>query len=71
MSKMTNEELITKLLKENLDLQKNLKECKISACEIIGILCCIGGGLNDNIKKYNKTQMKDLFLIKHLAETIL
>lgn len=68
---MTNEEIIVKLLKENLKMKETLEECFEYASSITGKLFCIGGGLNDNIKNYTQDQMKDLIFIASSAKAII
>jgi len=67
---MTNEEIITKLLRQNLQYESILRCIYEDASEIHSILYCIGGGLNDNIKNYTSNQQKDLFRFAHLSQNI-
>lgn len=67
---MTNEEMITDLLRENLEFKKLLGEINESTRDIHGILYAVGAGLNDNVKQFTKEQMKDLFAIAEIIEYI-
>ena len=68
---MKKEEAITILVVENLSMRQRLKEIYEMAQRIKGKIYCIGGPLNDNVKQYNKDQMKDFFDIAGYADGIL
>lgn len=52
-------------LKCELELaRKNLREINL-------ILCCVGGGLNDNLLGYNKAQKIELAKINYLTQEAL
>ena len=68
---MTDQELIIKLTKENIEMKQTLESNRESACDIIARLINVGAPLNDNLLGFNKEQRSFLFDIKHLAEAIL
>lgn len=68
---MTNEEVIAKLVKENLELKEQRSKMTNVAEEINSMVCCIGGPLNDNALKYNNKQLLIFWKIHKLVEEII
>lgn len=65
---MTKDELISKQQLEIEALKKRLKLATQDKDEIISILVCVGGLLNDNFLQYSIEQRKPLHRILELAE---
>ena len=68
---MTNEELITRLTKQNEEMKDILKECFDDAQSITSSLYSVGGPLNDNILNFNKEQRNFLRRIDVFAQNIM
>ena len=60
---MDDQERICKLLVEREDLSDEVKRLKESMTAIRGILYCIGGPLNDNVRQYTRDQLQPFFQI--------
>lgn len=67
---MNNKDIIVNLTRENQKLKKFLKEARSEAKDIVIKIYCIGGPLNDNVKKYNSSQMLDFQYIADSAKNI-
>jgi hypothetical protein len=65
---MTKDELIAKQQLEIEHLKLRLKWAREDKSEIAKILTCIGGGLNDNLLRYDRTQKAELYEILILAQ---
>lgn len=66
---MDDQERICKLLVEREDLRDELNRMKEGMESIRGILYCIGGPLNDNVRQYTREQLEPFFQIaRHCNE---
>lgn len=61
---MTNDQLIVKQQIEIEELRIDKKAHDIAVEEVLSIMHCIGGPLNDNKKGYTIDQLKEFFKIK-------
>ncbi len=68
---MTKDEIIARLVKENLEIKDIIRQLNQDANNIRGVLYSVGGGLNDNIKQFNKSQSKDLFTIAEISKEMI
>jgi len=54
--------------KENYELKKQVREMQDAFSDILGHIYCIGGPLNDNVRQYNKNQLKPFSYIATIAQ---
>lgn len=64
------DECLENYVRENFRLKKQLAELKETLESIRGKIICIGGPLNDNIRKYNKEQLMIFFYIKSEIDSV-
>ena len=54
--------------KENYEAKKTIDQMKSDFEDILTIIYCIGGPLNDNVLNYTKEQMVTFFRIAEIAK---
>ena len=67
---MTKDEVNGKLIHRVMELEKSLKEINKNIDNIIKSIVSIGGPLNDNVKRYTSSQLKDFQYILDNAEEV-
>lgn len=65
---MENDELVARQARKIAELEDAVARYRENAKEIMGIIYCIGGPLNDNKLGYTREQMTDFFRIAKCAE---
>jgi len=53
--------------KENYEMRKKIEEMKSDFSSIVGIIVCIGGPLNDDVRGYSPKQLKPFSDILNIA----
>lgn len=61
---MNKDEVISKLVTKTFEQEETINDLKKRINDVNSILYSIGGPLNDNVKKFNKEQLKTFFRIK-------
>lgn len=67
---MTNEEVIARLSKENIEIKDQLMSYEKAFNEISSMMYCIGGPLNDNVLEYTPKQLETFYEIKNAIDSV-